>query len=272
MIVKNCDDIFNEIGNSAFLRFLNLAHKYNKAVPIQEIYDDWINGNKKMSELYNRWEKSVQDGNPDYSVYNDLFYLEDAFGSWKGFSRRYMMMLRKYINGNNSEIDKSVVKSVIDLGCGCGYSTIGLKSLFPDATIYGTNLVNTLQWYIDVDVFKPFKDIFPVAEQDTLSLDSVDLVFASEFFEHLDKPIDLLLGLIQKYKPKYFVFANTFTKMSLGHFYMYSYNGSEYDGKAISRLFNKCLRDNGYVKVNTGFFNNRPQLYRLADKTSKGLF
>lgn len=272
MIVKNCDDIFEEIGNNAFLRFLHLAYEHNNDVPIQEIYDDWINGNERMTELYSKWEKSVQDGKPDYSIYNDLYYLEDAFGSWKGFSRRYLCLLNKYINKEDTEIDKSEVKSVIDLGCGCGYSTIGLKSLFPDATVYGTNLPHTLQWSIDVDVFKPFKDIYAVPECDTLFLSEVDLVFASEFFEHLDKPIELLSGIIQRYKPKYFVFANTFTKMSLGHFYKYSHDGVEYDGKSISRLFNKYLRDNGYVKVNTGFFNNRPQIYKLADKPEKGLF
>lgn len=122
-----------------------------------------------------------------------------------------------------------------------------------------------MQYAINVHVTDNIDDIHIYDENEAFSLNNVDMVFASEFFEHLTNPIEYLTKLIKTYRPKYFVFANTFGQMALGHFNSYFDDGCEYVGKQVSRRFNKVLRENGYVKVETGFFNHRPSIFKLAD-------
>ena len=71
---------------------------------------------------------------------------------------------------------------------------------------------------------------------------------------------DIMSSTIQ-----YFIFANTFGQMSLGHFNSYFDNGNEYAGKQVSRKFNNTLRENGYTKVETNFFNHRPSIFKLTN-------
>ena len=38
------------------------------------------------------------------------------------------------------------VKTIVDVGCGCGLATKNLDKMFPNANIYATNLKGTKQW------------------------------------------------------------------------------------------------------------------------------
>ena len=257
VIVNKPSEIFDKIKNSDFYELLSIAKKYRDDFDVDAIYKDYISNpekNKACRYLQTRWINSLENKSPDYSVYDDVGYLEDDFSSWKYYSRRYVKLLDK-LNLPN-------IKSVVDLGAGIGYSSIALKSIFPDADISFTNIPNTLQWYIMASVTNNFNSsLMPVPECGTMLLKHQDLIFASEFFEHIYEPIKLLDALIENLTPTYFVFANTFTQMATGHFYEYLYNGNKYDGRTMSRLFNKHLRNVGYKKLDTGFFNNRPQVY-----------
>lgn len=257
VIVTEPNEIFGKIKNSDFLELLTIAKKHSVDLDIDYIYDDYVsnpNKDKACRYLQDRWISSL-DSSPDYSVYDDVGYLEDCWSSWKYYSRRYVKLLDK--------LKLSDIHSVLDLGAGIGYSSIALKSIFPDADVCFTNIPNTLQWHIMVSITNNFNSsLMPVPECDTMSLNHQDLVFASEFFEHIDEPVKLLDELIDNLTPTYFVFANTFTQMATGHFYEYLYNGNKYGGRTMSRLFNKHLRNRGYKKVDTGFFNNRPYVYK----------
>lgn len=152
------------------------------------------------------------------------------------------------------------------MGCGVGYTTIALSEIFPNAIIYGENLKNTLQYSIMKELTKNKEKIKIVDEKNFINyIKNVDCLVCSEYFEHLQEPIDMLNLLLETYMPKYFIFANSFTiPNALGHFPVYFYNGKEYTGKEISRLFNKIARDEfGYKPLKTGFFNNRPNVYKL---------
>lgn len=265
MIVGKAEDIFNQIHKSDFENLVSLATQYED-IPVEQILHWYEADNDILNELRERWVKSLSDVMPDYSVYSHPAYLNESFLCWKKYARRYVKLLQKYLTSSDCVIDKSKVHTILDLGCGCAYSTLGLKAIFEDAKVVGTNLKGTLQFKIDDGVVENIDGCRIINEDDTLSLTSVDMVFASEFFEHLTEPIALLASLIETYSPEYFVFANTFTQMSIGHFYNYFYDGKSYTGKEMSRLFGKYLRKHGYERVKTGFFNGRPQIYYKRPK------
>jgi len=271
MIVEKPEEIFNKIHKEDFINLINIAKKY-EYIPEKMLIEEYETGNKILQQLQDRWVKSLSTS-PDYSVYAHPAYMNESFVCWKLYARRYIKQLKKYLTQPNCELDLSKIHTILDLGCGCAYSTVGLKAVFENATVVGTNLPGTLQFNIDKDVTENIDGCEIIDEEHTLHLPSVDMVFASEFFEHLTNPIDLLAALIDTYNPKYFVFANTFTKMSIGHFPHYSYNGAIYLGSEITRIFGTYLRKHGYRRVHTNFFNGRPQIYKKTPKfTLKRLF
>ena len=48
----------------------------------------------------------------------------------------------------------------------------------------------------------------------------------------------------------------------MGHFNYYIHNGELIENKKIGRLFNKTLREANYKQLKTGFWNNRPNVWR----------
>lgn len=264
-IVTEPKEIFSKIKKEHFKHLLEMANECEE-LPVDELYQIYIDGNLPLNDLKQQWEKSLAEGNPDFSVYGDNAYLNESFLCWKGYSRRYLMMLQKYLAREDCEINMQDVNFVLDLGCGCGYSTIGLKAIFPDAEVYATNLKGTLQYELNLKVTENIEGITMYDEEEAFDLDGVDLVFASEFFEHLQNPIDYLKQIVDAYHPKYVVFANTFGNMAIGHFNSYYYDGKEYVGRQVSRKFNDTLRDYGYKKLDTRFFNNRPTIFKLEEK------
>lgn len=266
------EDIFQHISSRHFLQLLDLAFEHDPMIDVEALYYEYCDGNPGLKDVYDEWELSVKENEPAFELYGHDLYMNEAFNCWKLYSRRYLLLLKKYLARPDCAIQMDDVKTVLDLGCGCGYTTAGLSSIFPDATVIGTNLAGTLQYRIAEDVCRDFPNCIICDESHNANLHKApDLVFASEFFEHLTEPLELLDAIITKYQPKYFVFANTFTKMSLGHFEKYWADGRSLDGKRMSREFLKRLRSHGYVKVPTQFFNNRPSIYMLTNKT-KPLF
>ena len=77
----------------------------------------------------------------DFSVYDDTYYVCELWLCWIRYSRRYLRDISK----NTSLFSRSIVSdiranSVLDLGCGFGYTTAALKEFFPHATVTGTEL------------------------------------------------------------------------------------------------------------------------------------
>jgi hypothetical protein len=202
---------------------------------------EWL---KTYQDLEKQWYESLENNNPDYSVYDNWYYLSETWACWKIYSRQYIKLCGKL------PIKDWNIKSGVDLGNGLGLSTIALKEMF-DCDFYGTNIKDSMQWKIN-------QFLGNTVEKNIL-LKKTDLVFASEFFEHLYDPISYLLFVIDNCDPKYFIIANAFSAKSVGHFDMYA---NDITNKKMGRKFNNVLRSKGYESVKTKFWNNRPNVWK----------
>lgn len=216
---------------------------------------------RAQQSLEARWYDSLTHGEPDYSVYDDEFFISDLWACWVVYSRNHLRALcSPHVLRRNGRTLRQLftprVQTIGDLGCGFGYTTAGLKELFPRADVYGTNLQGTLQFEIAAQIGK--NEQFGVSEH---ARPATDLILASEFFEHLESPIDYLEQIISTAKPKVFILANSFRAVSIGHFPHYKHQDALIANTRISRLFNKMLRTNGYVMLRTRFWNNRPTIW-----------
>ena len=155
------------------------------------------------------------------------------------------------------------LETILDLGNGIGKTTASLSEIFPNADCTGTNIKESEQW----EYCEKIKDAynFKMAENST-EIAEVDLAFASEYFEHFEKPIEHLEEIIKNNAPKYFIIANSFGTIGIGHFKEYIHNNEIIDWKKISRLFNTRMRELNYKKVKTGFFNDTPNVWALDKK------
>ena len=218
-----------------------------------------------VKELENRWYESLKTSKADFSIYDDYYYFTDLWACFHKFSRRYLLSILKNNSLNKTtsiyEIFKDI-KSIIDLGCGIGYTTAIFKQLFPNADVCGTNLEDTKQYKFCQKMSSLYN--FKIVS-DIKQAKPVDLVFASEYFEHIYNPIDHILDVINILKPKFLFLANSFNTVSVGHFEYYAFqNGaikSFYNQNEISRKFNRILVSNGYTKIKTKLWNNKPTLW-----------
>lgn len=212
-----------------------------------------------IRSLQKRWYASLRKSVPDYSVYADEFYICELWLCWIRYSRRYL----KDICRSTSLFTRSIAsdikaKTIIDLGCGFGYTSAGLSEIFPETSVVGTNLPNLIQTKVARRVGNRFG--FKIAR--SYKGFKADLVFASEYFEHFPRPVEHLIDVIEKVQPTYWLVANSFGTEAIGHFKNYIHEDTTYDGRQISRLFNKTLRDYGYEKIKTKCWNDRPAYWK----------
>lgn len=202
----------------------------------------------ELDPLERRWYESLGAGTPDYSVYDDPAYITSVWTSWTNYSRGYVIALAKLrLEGGLRD-----VRSVVDLGCGFGLSTLALGEVFASSDVFGTNLEGP-----QTDVARGMGvKVVPSLDRE------VDLVFASEYFEHIERPLEHISDIVSVGRPKYIVAANAFGATATGHFLTFKDGERLIPRDAMGREWGKRLRDLGYQRVETGFWNNRPQLWR----------
>jgi hypothetical protein len=210
--------------------------------------------NEYNVELRNKWYKSLDENKPDYDLYNDKYYFTDVFFCWLNYSKKYINQIHKNIELYDEL--KTNVKSILDIGNGIGYSTASLKQIFTDSKVYGSNIQNTYQWEFNKLICEEYEYelVYEYPSQ-------IDLVFASEFYEHIEEPISHLDDIL-KLNPKYLIICNAFNTHSLGHFNSYKMNGEIIDQSKIGKVFNKHLREKGYNMMKCGFWNNKPNVWK----------
>ena len=219
-----------------------------------------------QGQLEKRWYESIvgddREGvRPAYELYDDEYYFTDMWVCWRLYSRGYLRTLMKSRREGVFERLRDI-KSVVDLGCGISYTTAALTELFPEARVYGTNLEDTRQYEFGRLLSKEygFRLIPSIWDID----DATDLVFASEYFEHVHLVIEHLEDILTRLKPRWLYIANSFNTVSYGHFEWYrsSRNPLEIIHQTqISKEFNKTLRGFGYQMIRTKNWNQRPMLW-----------
>ena len=219
---------------------------------------------RPMQVLENRWYKSLAEGVPDYSIYAADQYIPDMWACWELYSSRYLRAIRysRALLSKKSIVDDlGDINSVVDLGCGIGFTTAALAELFFRAKVTGTNLDMTAQMGFARTMGRQHN--FNVVA-DIRKIDApVDLVWASEYFEHFHSPIEHLIEVLDILQPRALLIANSFTVHSIGHFDNYLVGDTlTVTNKNISRLFNDVLRERQFVAIETNLRNNRPAYWK----------
>lgn len=213
-----------------------------------------IKTQEKFSEMTDDWYHFLDQGNIEkaYEVYNYDYYFTDLWTCFATYSRGYLRNVRKQLQFDPNS-------TIVDLGCGVALTTSALMQTYPNSRVIGTNIPDTKQWQFAKHMSSKYGfEIQPSLQE------QVDVVFASEYFEHIQAPLAHLDELVAKSKPKYFIIANAFNTRSIGHFEKYVHNGTTIDQSLISRMFNDRLRSHGYIKEKMPFFNNKPNVWRLV--------
>ena len=270
--------VLDKITHKDLIEFVKLCHQHNvfdsieiaiaKIETLLKYYRSKKKDRQDVNELYEleaRWYTSLDSEKPDYSVYSDEYYVCDLWTCWVIYSRNYIrsLTLPRLPDGSTIAADMGEVKTVADLGCGFGYTTAALKQLFPLADLYGTNIGETPQCSMCKRVGSEcgFTVVNDVAEINN----EVDLIFASEYFEHIQPPTVHLDQVIKICNPKYFILANSFGAKSTGHFDTYQTSDKTVSNKKIGRIFNKTLRENNFMQVPTSNWNNRPSYWKRIE-------
>jgi hypothetical protein len=215
---------------------------------------------RRGQKLEQQWYESVEAGIPDYSVYGTDEYLGDLWACWVTYSRKYIRTLMK-----NKDVIRRLgsVSLIVDLGCGIGYTTAAWKSIFPNATVFGTNFEGITQTLIAEQMARQFG--FNMAYDVASIKRDADIVFASEYFEHFSRPVKHLHKVLSSLSPSHLLMANSFGARSIGHFDEYEIDGEMVEGKSASKRFNIELGKFGYRKVKTDLWNDRPAYWTIKD-------
>ena len=222
---------------------------------------------KYQAKLESNWYSALKKYKINYSVYSDKYYFTDLWACWIIYSRQY---IRSIITPNSLCKNKTIfdelknIKSVLDIGCGIGYTTTALTEIFSNSKVYGLNLKDTEQYIFDEIMAKKFG--FTMVSDITEIKHSIDLFVAFEYFEHIQDPINHLENIVKTISPKYFYIASSFNTRSVGHFKDYKYLDLFCPQSKISRIFNNTLRSLGYKKIKTKLWNNKPSLWKLEEK------
>lgn len=261
-------DILEEISRDALQRFLARCAKHCAidAAVARDVIANLVKESRgeapdetalrEIRRLERMWYQSLTSGRPEYAVYSEPYYFCDVWMCWVTYSRKYLKAIQSATSlGTRSIVsDMQRIGTVLDLGCGIGYTAAALKQIFPAANVIGTNLPGTAQFAMAEELGASHG--FKVAPG--FSDLRADLMFASEYFEHMEAPIEHLADVLRSCKPRYLLIANTFNSPAIGHFLTYRYRGEAFTGKQMSRMFNASLRYFGYKLTPTRCWNNRP--------------
>lgn len=205
--------------------------------------------------------------NLSQEVYNDKYFFTLLYFCWLKYSRKYINDI--YKNTFFSQLRQ--VDNVFDIGNGIGYSTIQLCEIFgEDTNIYATNIRNTEQWKFNeylmtkknkgYTLFENFEELKEIDKMLKVSSQQ-NLIFASEFFEHLYEPIIYLEKMINILSPKYLIIANSFNTYSVGHYNEYRVDNTIVKSDIMTKIFNNKLKSLGYTQIKIGLWNNRPNIW-----------
>jgi len=218
---------------------------------------------KIFLELSEKWYDDLKhkDTRNIYEVYNHDYYFIDIFNCFVTYSRDYIKRIMK-----SSHFDElKDAKVIVDIGCGISYSTCLLKQIFPEAKLYAINLKDTKQWKL-CEIMADRVGFHLIESIDEIE-ESVDILWASEYFEHIYNPIEHVDDILNKLNPKHMIVANSFNTWGMGHFTQYDVYGTIVNQDKISKMFNQHLLTKQYKNVKCGIWNNKPLVWERNEQS-----
>jgi SAM-dependent methyltransferase len=218
------------------------------------------NWRRYLLPLERRWYESLEQGKPDYSVYDGDEYLADSWACWEDQSRGYLRAIQRI---GIAETFKPGSR-IVDLGCGFGITTAVFSQMIPESRVTGTNLETSRQMVMAQKLASTYG--FSMTEN-LSEIGQSDIVFASEYFEHFRDPASHLTEVLSELKPAVLIVANTFTQPSVGHFDTIGYQhwGRPIPNESVTPAFSSVLRDQGYATPGNGkgrLWNGRPAVWK----------
>lgn len=263
--------IIDKIDKNSLIEYLQLCSSFTE-INVDTLYKttvSYINQHdkkiydtesfKNIQFLFDKWYKSLENGQPDYTVYLDPYYFCEVWLCWVRYSRRTLkeILSKRSLFGKSIFDDIEEVSHIIDLGCGFGYTTASLKEIFKYSRVLGTNVEDSMQYKIAEKLSKEYN--FEMSP--TYKNQKTDLIFASEYFEHFERPIEHLIDVLINTEPKYLIIANSFGPKAIGHFNSYKHLHSTLTPKQTSKIFTETLKQFDYDKIETKCWNNRPTYF-----------
>lgn len=204
-----------------------------------------------LDALEAEWWLGVDTGEIAWRVYESPAYLAELWACWAVYSRAYL----KRLDQSDVRAVLGDVNSIVDLGCGIGFSTAAFREMFPDALVLGTDIEGSPQHEIATRV-----QGFDVVRLDDL-LQPFDIVFASEYLEHFERPLEHLVEIVERLNPRVLVEASTFGPRAIGHFELYLIDEVRVEARLAARAVRGELTRRGYVRADVKMWNNRPAIW-----------
>ena len=205
------------------------------------------------------WINEYRDSGNDELFYDRIEYLWGCLGSYYNSSKGYIPKIKTAFEKMNY-----VPKTVLDFGAGVGLATYDLAELLSNTTVYYYNISE-----IQTSLFKEMLKQFPIDNiviiDDPLSVNA-EVVFCSEFFEHIKTPEDALKYIMGIPGVKHILEASSFRFSDVaGHYETFIFDNVEVSCNDAQKNFNKLMRRYGFQlsnKVyNVSCWNNRPNIW-----------
>ncbi len=196
------------------------------------------------------WKRNYKN----FDKYYTYEYVYVALNCFKKYSKNSVFKTFEYLGSEK-------INKILDLGAGIGLTTNLLQDLFPNSEVYYLNLEKSIQ----NDFFEKIKKekIKIINNEEDLYNNSFDIVFASELFEHIEKPIELLEKTM-KICNKYYVTSNAFGPEAYGHFTSYFIDDVVASPREASKKFLKTIREEFEdMKIKT--WNSRPRIFKKVE-------
>lgn len=226
--------------------FLDLCEEAGANVEaIRSVFECKRNG--RLMPMESRWYASLEQGTPDYAIYDEDAYLGEAWACWMNWSRAYLRWVQR-----KGVFRMAHPKRIADLGCGIGWTTLTLAMMHPRAEVFGTQRLDSTQARVAQLLSEQTGVRFTIVGE-LADVGEADAVFASEYFEHFAEPVAHLRDVLAL-KPRVLVHASTFGIRSPGHFDNYTIDGKLVPGgRMVGRAFAGELRTHEYRMIATGW-------------------